>query len=441
MPRKIINTAPLSGMMELLPAEQLVFEEVKATIERNYQAYGFIPLDTPLLERSEILLAKAGGETEKQIYRMKKGEHDLSLRFDLTVPLARYVAEHSGELTFPFKRYQIAKVYRGERAQKGRFREFYQADVDIIGRGELSAGYDAEIVGLIAKIFEELEWGDFTIRINNRRLLNGVFQALEIMDQNEVLGVIDKIEKIGWRAVAKELGNLRLSQKEIDLIIKLAQLRGTWEDVSESWRSLPIPPNAQFEAGLKELEELSQSLLATGVRADRFCFDGSIVRGLDYYTGVVFETQFDEHPEWGSVCGGGRYDNLAATFSQQKMPGVGMSIGLTRLFDQVLNTKGILKIGARQTPSEVLILPLVQDMKPIFELAGELRAGGIPTEIYLETANLKKKMKYANSLGVPAVIMVGEDELEAKKYSLKMMASGEQKLLTVGQIIKKMGRK
>ena len=341
----IMITEPrtLPGFMELLPNEQILFEQMKQKNEKIYQRFGFLPLDTPILELSEILLAKAGGETEKQIYRFEKGDTDIAMRFDLTVPLAKYVAKNYGNLSFPFRRYQIGKVYRGERAQKGRFREFYQCDIDIIGDGELSIINDAEIPSVIYQLIKELGFNDFTIRINNRKILNGVFEGIKQTENaTEILRIIDKIDKIGPEAVREELQKLGLVENDINQIINFIKIDGTTDEKLQKLKELPIE-NETFQTGLTELTDVVKYIRIFGVPDTNFKVDLTIARGLDYYTGTVYETFLNDYRELGSVCSGGRYENLAEYYTDKKLPGVGISIGLTRLFYK-LNELGLIKV-------------------------------------------------------------------------------------------------
>lgn len=415
----------LSGFMELLPNEQILFNQMREKIEETYKKFGFLPLDTPVIELSEVLLAKAGGETEKQIYRFNKGDTDLSLRFDLTVPLSKYVAKNYGNLSFPFRRYQIGKVYRGERTQKGRFREFYQCDIDIIGDGELDLINDAELPSVIYTIFKELGFDDFTIRINNRKILNGLFESLEQKEQAvEILRIIDKIDKIGKDAVIEELEKIGVAQEAIDKIISFIGISGATNEKIKQLEELNIQ-NETFEKGLFELKEVVKNIRLFGVPDTNFTVDLTIARGLDYYTGTVYETFLNDYRELGSVCSGGRYENLAEYYTDKKLPGVGISIGLTRLFYK-LNELNLIK-AEKKSISDVLIIPMVEDLTKPIQLATKLRSQGVKTEIYLNNKKLKAKFKYADKLEIPYVIIIGEDEINTNKYKLKNMATGEEK--------------
>ncbi len=426
---KIMKIEPrtLPGFMELLPNEQILFEQMKEKIEKTYQKFGFLPLDTPVLELSEILLAKAGGETEKQIYRFQKGDTDLAMRFDLTVPLAKYVAKNYGNLSFPFRRYQIGKVYRGEKAQKGRFREFYQCDIDIIGDGELGIINDAEIPSVIYTLMKELGFGDFTICINNRKILNGLFESIDQKENAiQIMRCIDKIEKIGKDKVKEELQNIGINENQIDQMLEFIQISGTTDEKLEKLENLNIQNNS-FKEGLNELKEVVKYIRVFGVPDTNFKVDLTIARGLDYYTGTVYETFLNKYKELGSICSGGRYENLAQYYTDKKLPGVGISIGLTRLFYK-LNELSLLN-AKKYSMADVLIIPMVDDMTKPIELATALRKNGINTEIYLNDKKLKVKFKYADKLKIPHVIVLGEDEINENKVKLKNMETGEEKLL------------
>ena len=422
----------LSGFMELLPNEQILFNQMKEKIEKTYQKFGFLPLDTPILELSEVLLAKAGGETEKQIYRFEKGDTDISMRFDLTVPLAKYVAKNYGTLSFPFRRYQIGKVYRGEKPQKGRFREFYQCDIDVIGDGELDIINDAEMPSIIYSLIKELGFEDFTIRVNNRKLLNGLFESINQKENAaEILRIIDKIDKIGKDKVIEELKKLDLKEEQINKIISFIEIQGSNDEKLEKLKNLEIDNN-QYKQGLQELSELVKYVRMFGVPEKNFNVDLTIARGLDYYTGTVYETFLNDYRELGSVCSGGRYENLAENYTDKKLPGVGISIGLTRLFYK-LDELNIIK-AEKKSVSDVLIIPMVEDLKIPIKIATELRKSGINTEIYLNDKKLKAKFKYADKLQIPFVIIIGEDEIEQNKIKLKNMQTGEESELKINNL-------
>ena len=425
----------LAGFMELMPNEQILFEQIKQKIEKTYQKFGFLPLDTPILELSEVLLAKAGGETEKQIYRFEKGDTDISMRFDLTVPLAKYVAKNYGNLSFPFRRYQIGKVYRGERTQKGRFREFYQCDIDIIGDGELSIINDAELPSVIYNVFKELGFDNFTIKINNRKLFNGLFESLNQKENAvEILRIIDKIEKIGKETVIEELEKIQVPTYSINKILEFIEIEGTTDEKLQKLQDLNIE-NESFQTGLEELKQVVKYVRLFGIPDSNFKVDLTIARGLDYYTGTVYETFLNEYRELGSVCSGGRYENLAEHYTDKKLPGVGISIGLTRLFYK-LNELNLIKAN-KKSVAEVLIVPMVEDMKMPIKLASNLRNNGINTEIFLNDKKLKAKMKYADKLEIPYVIVVGEDEVNTGIVKIKNMKTGEQVERNIEEITKK----
>ena len=417
----------LAGFMELLPNEQILFNQMKEKIQKTYEKFGFLPLDTPILELSEVLLAKAGGETEKQIYRFEKGDTDISMRFDLTVPLAKYVAKNYGNLSFPFRRYQIGKVYRGEKAQKGRFREFYQCDIDIIGDGELGLINDAEIPSVIYHLIKELGFEDFTICINNRKILNGLYASLnQEKNATEILRIIDKIEKIGKRAVREELNKLGLEEMQVNQILEFIEIEGTTDEKLEKLENLGIQ-NEQYQTGVAELKEVIKNIRLFGVPDTNFKVDLTIARGLDYYTGTVYETFLNNYRELGSVCSGGRYENLAEYYTDKKLPGVGISIGLTRLFYK-LNELNVIH-ASKKSIAEILIIPMVEDLEQPIVLATKLRNAGINTEIYLNDKKLKAKFKYADKLKIPYVIVIGEDEIKTQTIKLKNMETGEEKEL------------
>ena len=420
----MIEPRTLPGFMELMPDEQILFNQMKSKIENVYKRYGFLPLDTPVLELSDVLLAKAGGETEKQIYRFEKGDTDISMRFDLTVPLAKYVAKNYGNLSFPFRRYQIGKVYRGERAQKGRFREFYQCDIDIIGDGELSIINDAELPSVIYNIFTELGFDDFTIKINNRKILNGLFESINQKENSvEILRIIDKIEKIGKEAVIEELEKLNVSKETINSIINFMEISGTTDEKLQKLESLKIE-NETFKTGLTELKDVVKYVRLFGIPEKNFMVDLSIARGLDYYTGTVYETFLNGYREIGSVCSGGRYENLAEFYTNKKLPGVGISIGLTRLFYK-LNELNLIKVE-KNSVSDVLIVPMTDDLQMAIKIANDLRKNGINTEVFLNDKKLKAKMKYADKLKIPYVIVIGEDEINSGIVKIKNMKTGEE---------------
>ena len=428
--KRIVEPRTLPGFMELLPSEQIQFNNIRKIIQETYEKFGFLPIDTPIIESSEVLLAKAGGETEKQIYRFEKGDNDLSLRFDLTVPLAKYVAKNYGVLTFPFRRYQIGKVYRAERPQRGRYREFYQCDIDIIGDGELGIMNDAEIPSIIYNIFSQLDFGKFTIRFNNRKILSGFFRNLELEDKiTDILRTVDKIEKVGKDTVTDMLKELGVSNEKADKIVEFVS---TSENVIEYLEALNIEDEI-FVKGLEEIKTVSKYLKDFGIPEEYYKIDLSIARGLDYYTGTVYETVVDEYPELGSVCSGGRYDNLAEYYTNKKLPGVGISIGLTRLF-YVLNEYKMMKENTEKSVSKVIIIPMVEDLSYPIKVATKLREKGINTEIYLEQKAMKKKMNYANKQNIPFAIIIGEDEVGTGTVTIKNMITGEQETKKIEEI-------
>ena len=421
-----VSPRTLSGFMELLPEQQMKMERMMEILRQSYSVYGFTPLDTPVIESAEVLLAKGGGETEKQIYRFMKGESDLALRFDLTVPLAKYVAGHYGELTFPFRRYQIGKVYRGERAQRGRFREFYQADIDVIGDGKLDIINEAEIPAIIYNTFSKLGITKFKIKVNNRKILNG-FYAMNGMSERagDIMRTVDKLDKIGAEKVRQLLiDDVKMLPCKAENVLDFMAICGSNDEVIaalERYRGM----DATFDQGLDELKTVTGYLAAFGVPAENFAVDLTIARGLDYYTGTVYETEMTEHPEIGSVCSGGRYDNLAEYYTDKQLPGVGISIGLTRLF-YVLNEQGLLSDEIVTAPCDALVIPMTEDAGFAISAATALRAGGVRTQLYGEKKKFKAKMSYADKLKVPFVVLVGEDEINEGVLSVKNMQTGEQ---------------
>jgi len=429
-----IPTRVLAGFMELLPADQIVFNKLLDIVRSVYEQYGFVPVDTPVIERADVLLAKVGGETAKQIYRFSKGENDLALRFDLTVPLARYVAEHSADLVFPFRRYHIGKVYRGESPQKGRYREFYQCDIDIIGNGSLSLINDAEIPRVIYDVFTKMDIGKFIIRISNRKLIMGLLSACGVDSQLavEVMRTIDKIEKVGEDVVREMLVAIGISDLAIGNIFSFLAIKGSAMEIVAGLKNLGIE-NDVFSTGVSELAEVIRCMNSLGMPTESYAVDLTIARGLDYYTGTVYETVLVDYPGIGSICSGGRFDNLAEKYTDKKFPGVGISIGLTRLFSQ-LKDANIIKVGSN-TLTKVLVVPLVDDVNVSLEIATILRNEGIATEVYFEEGKMKKKLAYADKIGVPFVILVGEDEIASGIFTVKDMSAHEQVKLPKDQIL------
>ena len=425
----------LSGFMELLPQPQQQMERMMQILRETYALYGFTPLDTPIIEASEVLLAKGGGETEKQIYRFQKGDADLALRFDLTVPLAKYVALHGGELSFPFRRYQIGKVYRGERAQRGRFREFYQADIDVIGDGKLDTTNEAEIPSIIYQTFTRLGLKRFQIRVNNRKILNGFYAMLGLTEQSgAIMRTVDKLDKIGPDKVRDLLlSDCGLREDQAAEILKFIAITGSNAEVLAALEGY-TGRHELFDTGLSELKTVVKYLADFGVPEENFAVDLTIARGLDYYTGTVYETTLLDHPEIGSVCSGGRYDNLAEYYTDRQLPGVGISIGLTRLF-YVLGEQGMLNPDLPTAPADVLVLPMTEDLAPAISLSTRLRGAGVRTQLYTEQKKFKAKMNYADKIGVPYVIFLGDDEICAGVVACKDMKTGEQTKLPFAETL------
>ena len=428
-----IEPRTLSGFMELLPERQMKMEKMLDTLRRCYSLYGFSPLDTPVIESAEVLLAKGGGETEKQIYRFTKGDNDLALRFDLTVPLAKYVAANYANLSFPFRRYQIGKVYRGERAQRGRFREFYQADIDIIGDGKLDIINEAEIPAIIYRTFTELGLKKFKIKVNNRKILNGFYRLAGMEEKSkDIMRTVDKMDKIGAQKVrALLIDELCMFANKADDVMDFMAISGSIEHVLmglERYRGM----DELFDEGLDELITVTRYLSDFGVPEENFAIDLSIARGLDYYTGTVYETEMTEHPEIGSVCSGGRYDDLAGYYTDKALPGVGISIGLTRLF-YVLGEQGLLSDEVISSPADALVIPMTEELNYPISVATALRDAGVRTQLYCEKKKFKAKMSYASKLDIPFAVLIGEDETAANVVSVKNMTSGEQVSLSVAK--------
>jgi histidyl-tRNA synthetase len=436
----------MPGVLELLPLDQIAFQRMLDVIRRNYERFGFLPVETPVIEYSDILLTKTGGETERQVYFVqstgaleKEGMPELALRFDLTVPLARYVAEHEHDLSFPFRRYQMQKVYRGERAQRGRFREFYQCDIDVIGKDSLSVRYDAEIPAVIYSVFRELNIGAFTIQINNRKLMRGYFESLGIVDGEQqmlVLREVDKLDKRGVDYVRDMLtgATFGLSAEVAEKILKFVQVRSTsLQDAFDKLDALGAGPEA-MEQGRAELKEVFSLIHAFGVPESHYVLNLSIARGLDYYTGTVYETTLNDHPGIGSICSGGRYENLASQYTKSQLPGVGISIGLTRLYWQ-LRDAGL--VSAAQSTVDVLVTQMDAAQLPAYlALASELRGAGIATEVVLDGGKLAKQFKYADRAGVRFVIVLGEDEIAKGVVTVKDLRRGDQFEVARNELIK-----
>jgi histidyl-tRNA synthetase len=418
------------GVLELLPPQQLAFQHMLDTIRRGFERFGFLPVETPAFELTKVLLTKSGGDTEKQVYfvqstgalKQTEGElPELALRFDLTVPLARYVAEHEHELNFPFRRYQIQRVYRGERAQKGRYREFYQCDIDVIGKDTLPLAYDAEIPAVIHSIFRELAFGPFTIYLNNRRLLRGLLAAFDVADgdQEKVLHEIDRLDKQPRADIEARLAGegFGLDARKVTQLLDLMTGGGDSRAQLEALRRLDRPNDA-FVVGLDELQRVYDGTLALGVPERGLQINLAIVRGLDYYTGSVYETLLDDHPRLGSICSGGRYDDLAGHYTKSKLPGVGISIGATRLFSQLLEMKLI--GAARGAVAHVLVLAVEPTLAlDCARIAAELREAGVNVEVYGGDDKLGKQLKYADRSRIPLAVLYGSREKAAGVVKLK----------------------
>lgn len=428
-----IKPKTLPGLMELLPNEQVLFNKMKDTIQKTYESFGFLPLDTPIIEDANILLAKAGGETEKQIYRFMKGDNDLALRFDLTVPLAKYVTEYYDKLSFPFKRYQIGKVYRGEKPQRGRYREFYQCDIDIIGDGELSVINDAELTSVIYKTFVNLGFDDFTICINNRKILNGLFEGIGVKENSAgILRIIDKIDKIGPDKVKEELREV-ISEEKVNTIMSFISISGNNEEKIDALEKMNIS-NDIWNEGLNDLKEVIKFIKIFMVPEDNFKIDLTIARGLDYYTGTVYETFLNKYRNLGSVCSGGRYDNLTEYYSTRKMPGVGISIGLSRLFFQLTDSNII--SAENQSVADVLVISMDSNYNECSKIASVLRDNNLKVQVDFENKKIAKKFKYADKLNVKYVVVIGEDEIKNNVVTLKNMNSGEQNTVSLEECLK-----
>lgn len=442
------RTSP--GTMELLPRRQMVFQRMLDTIRRGFERYGFVPIETPVFEVADVLLSKSGGETEKQVYfvqstgSLEQGHKpDLALRFDLTVPLARYVAEHEADLAFPFRRYQIQRVYRGERSQKGRYREFYQCDIDVIGKDSLPLAFDAEMPAVIHTLFSELNVGPFRIHFNNRKILLGLFESLGITESDQrmaVLRQVDRLEKIGVDEVRRLLmgEELGLTEGVANRILDVIGTRGTAAEVMDALATQKDHSDANpiFRQGVEELSQVVEALKAFQVPETHWSINLGIARGLDYYTGTVYETFLTDFPGIGSVCSGGRYDNLASQYTKSRLPGVGISIGLTRLF-YVLSEAGLIQDGPSTV--QVLVTQLDQALLPDYlALAAELRASGVNTEIHLEPAKLARQFKYADRAGIRYAMVMGSDEKAEGLVTVKDLTTGEQTRIPRGEVVAKL---
>ena len=427
-----IKPKTLPGFMELLPNEQILFNRIKNTIKESYEEYGFLPLNTPIIEDANVLLAKAGGETEKQIYRFTKGDNDLALRFDLTVPLAKYVTEYYDKLSFPFRRYQIGKVYRGEKPQRGRYREFYQCDIDIIGDGKLSIINDAEIPSIIYNTFSKLGFDDFTICINNRKIFNGFFKSLDLTEKSQdILRIIDKIDKIGKEKVKEELSE-EVDSTSLEMIMKFLSIDGNNQEKITELENISVK-DEMFQEGINDLKQVLKYIDDFGVPEQNIKLDLTIARGLDYYTGTVYETFLNKYRNMGSVCSGGRYDNLTEYYTDRKMPGVGISIGLTRLFYQLMENKII--SAENESISKVIVISMTEDYGYCAKVASALRENGIKVQVNFEDQKLGKKFKYADNIKVEYAIIIGDDEVQNNKISLKNMKTGDQQTVDIEEAL------
>lgn len=431
-----------SGFPEFPPAVEQKRQAWLKIISTTFKSFGFIPITTPIVEREENLLGKGGNAKEMYVLkRLLDEEGDKShsgnaLRFDQTVPLALYVARHQNEITFPFKRSVIGPVFRGERAQKGRFRQFDQCDIDVIGNGELSLLNDAMIPAIIIDIFKALNIGEFKVRINNRKILTGFLETLGLPDNKyiEALNIIDDLEKLGRKHVEEKLKYLGLSDTAIERFVTFITIVGLNDDILKRLKGYRTDKAVLYQEGVHELEEVVNALRSLGVTDENFEIDITIARGLDYYTGTVYETTLTDHPEFGSVCSGGRYDDLASIFTGKTMPGVGISIGLTRLFSQCVEAG--LVVGDRSSPTQVLLIAADEVALPsLLALGAELRASGIVAENYLEPKKLIKQFDYADKLGIPFVIVMGENELNKNIVQLKNMKTGEKEEISLDEVV------
>lgn len=420
-----IKPSILPGFMELLPKEQKIFNDILRKITKVYEENGCLSMDTPIIEKSEVLLAKSAGETEKQVYRFNRGNNDLTLRFDLTVPFARFVAQNFNELTFPFKRYQVGKVYRGERNQRGRYREFYQCDLDIIGNNKLSINNDALVISIVSKAFMAIGLVDYKFQISNRKILSSILKEIEVLEINQVMILIDKYDKIGKNEFEIELNELVGSEKA-DIINNVMNIKGSNGEIIAKLKELNFESDG-FKSGVQEIEQVRNLLLMLGVKEEEFVINLKIIRGLDYYTGTVFETFLISNEGYGSICSGGRYDNLAENYTDNILPGVGISIGLTRLFF-VLKEIGFIDNYKLESSVDYLIIPIGSTLEYCAAVSRKLQKGGKKVEIYLEDDKLKKKLNYANKLGIPKVILLGENEVLRGEIKVKDMLTGKEEV-------------
>jgi len=444
MPPTPPRTMP--GVLELLPRDQIAFQAMLDGVRHGFELYGFLPIETPAIEYSDVLLTKTGGETERQVYFVQStgalgtgaGEKpELALRFDLTVPLARYVAEHERDLAFPFRRYQMQPVYRGERAQRGRFREFYQCDIDVIGKDDLPIRYDAEIPAVIHAVFSALDIGAFTIQINNRKLMRGFLEGLGLADvetQTRMLREVDKLDRRGAEHVHAVLTGeaFGLSRAVAQRVLDFVKIRSASLSNAHAELEALGSGSETFEQGRAELREVLDTVTAFGVPESAFALNLSIARGLDYYTGTVYETSLNDHPEIGSICSGGRYDNLAGQYTKSKLPGVGISIGLTRLFWQLREAELLRAPGGGV---EALVTQMDETRWPeCLAIARELRDAGIATELVLEHGKLGKQLKYADRIGAHFALVLGQDEAARGVVAVKDLRTGEQSEISRGEL-------
>ena len=426
-----IQPSILPGFMELLPKEQKIFNDIVREITKVYEENGFNPMDTPIIEKTEVLLAKTAGETEKQVYSFKRGSNDLTLRFDLTVPFARFVSQYFNELTFPFKRYQIGKVYRGERNQRGRYREFYQCDLDIIGNNKLSINNDALVIKMVSKGFKAIRLKNYKFQISNRKILSAILEEIGILEINEVMILIDKYDKMGEEKFNEELGKL-VGYEKNNIINEILNIKGSNDEIIAKLKQLNLK-SEKLNSGIEELEQVRKMLTILGVEENEYAINFKIIRGLDYYTGTVFETFLEGNESYGSICSGGRYDNLVQNYTDNILPGVGISIGLTRLFF-ILKEIGFIDNYEMENLVDYLIIPIGNTLEYCGEIYKRLESNGKKVEIYLEDDKLKKKLNYSNKLGMKKVILVGEEEVLKGKIKIKDMTSGNESLLDYDKI-------